>query len=353
MLAAYVFQNVTKTSLVKGTALLTVLAAAVAMNLTQQGMFGFVLTGIPLWCFGVLASAGGVSFFLGPMLFGSDLIQSLPATKTGERLFLYLRPFELDARSFVQLMVGASTGVLVYMGLLKGIWWPLTFAPFIININKEQNFRDAFTAFGKFIAFGNPHEWLQPLGASRVYAQDDWRREVTHFMALARVVIIRPGESKSIKWEIEQLRDLVPPEHIVFYLQFRGRKKRKERSYQSFRRHLHSQFPTKLPEQLGRARFLIFDHSWQPHFVEEANRPSQLLHQLFSRSGDISRDNLLPLLKALDLSLPDQPNNLANNLMTVGLWLIALFSSGLVFLSVCIATIRIIAAISQLFLKQG
>jgi len=344
-----VFQNVTKTSLVKGTAFLTVLVAAVALDLSRQGMFGFVLTGIPLWCFGVLASAGGILFFLGPMLFGSDSTQSLPATKTGDLLFLYLRPFELDARSFVQLMVGASTGVVVYMGLLKGIWWPLTFVPFIININKEQNFRDVFTAFGKFITFGNPHEWLQPIGASRVYAQDDWRREVTHFMPLARVVIIRPGESDSIRWEIEQLQDLVSPEHIVFYLQFRGWKKRKERAYQSFRSHLQSHVPTKLPKQLGRARFLIFDHSWHPHFVEEANRPSQLVHQLFSRSGDITRDNLRPLLKALDLSLPDQSKNLANNLMTVGLWLVALFSSGLVFLSVSIATIRIIAAISRFF----
>jgi len=348
-----VFQNVTKTSLIKGTAFLTVLTAAVALELSQQGTFGFVLTRIPLWCFGLLASAGGVLFFLGPMLFGTVPTQSLPATKTGERLFLYLRPFELDARSFVQLMVGASTGVVVYMGLLKGLWWPLTFVPLIINVNKEQNFQEVFRSFGRFITFGKPHEWLQPIGASRVYAQDDWKGEVTHFMSLARLVIIRPGESKSIRWEIEQVRNLVPPDRIVFYLQFRGWRKRKERAYQSFRSHLQSQFPTKLPKQLGRARFLIFDHSWHPHFVEEANRPSQLVHQLFSRSGDITRDNLRPLLKALDLSLPNQPNNLANNLTTVGLWLAALFSSGLVFVSVSIATIRIIAAISQFFLKQG
>ena len=339
------FQNVTKTSLAKGTAFLTVLAAAVALELSQQGMFGFVLTGIPLWCFGLLASAGGVVFFLGPMLFGTDLTQSLPATKTGELLFLYLRPFELDARSFVQLMVGASTGVVVYMGLLKGLWWPLTFVPLILNINKEQNFQEGFRSFGRFITFGKPHEWLQPIGASRIYAQDDWRREVTHFMSVARLVIIRPGESKSIRWEIEQVRNIVPPERIVFYLQFRGWRKRKERAYQSFRSHLQSKFPTKLPEQPGRARFLIFDHSWNPHFVEEANRPSQLLRQLFSRSGDITKDNLRPLLKALGLSLPTQPNNLANIVMTAGLWLAVLLSAGLVFFSLAVATLRIIAAI--------
>ena len=338
------FQNVTKTSFTQGMAFLTVLAAAAALDLSKQGMFGFVLTGIPLWCFGVLASAGGVVFFLGPMLFGSDPIQSRPATKTGELLFLYLRPFQLDARSVVQLMVGASTGVVVYMGLLTGLWWPLTFVPLIININKEQNFQNVFTSFGRFITFGNPHEWLQPIGASRVYVQDDWRREVTHFMSLARLVIIRPGESVSIKWEIEQVGNLVPPERIVFYLQFRGWKKRRERAYQSFRSHLQSMFPTELPEQLGRARFLTFDHSWNPHFVEEANRPSQLILQLFSRSGDVTRDNLRPLLKALDLSLPTQSNNLGNIAVTAGLWLAVLFSVGLVFVSIAVAITRIISA---------
>jgi hypothetical protein len=341
-----VFQNVTRASLVKGTALLIVLVAAVASHLTQEEILGFVLTGISLRCFGVLASAGGILFFLGPMLFGSVPARPQSETKSGEELFLYLRSFELDARSFVQLMTGASTGVLVYLGLLKGLWWPLTFVPLIININKEQNFQDVFASLGEFIAFGKPHEWLQPIGASRIYAQDNWEREVRYFMSLARVVIIRPGEGKSIRWEIEQLRGLVSPERIVFYLQFRGWNKRRERSYQSFCSHLQSHFPTKLPKHLGRARFLIFDRSWKPHFVEEANRPSQLLCQLFSLSGDIARDNLRPVLKALDLNLPTQPNNLVNNFMTAGLWLAALFSAGLVFVSVSIATIRIIAAIT-------
>jgi hypothetical protein len=348
-----VFQNVTKASLAKGTALLTVVLAAAALEFTQRGIFGFILPSIPLWCFGVVASAGGISFFLAPMLFGSVSPTPVPAGKTEQDLFLYLRPFELDARSFVQLMVGASTGVLVYAGLLKGLWWPLTFVPLIININKEQNFQYAFTLLGEFIAFGKPHEWLQPIGASRVYAQDNWRREVRHFMSLARVVIIRPGESKSIRWEIEQLRHLVPPEQIVFYLQFRGWKKRRERSYQSFRNHLQLQFPTQLPDQLGKARFLTFDRYWNPYFVEEHNRPSQLLGQIFSRSGDVSKDNLRPLLKALNLNLPTQSNNLLNNFMTVTLWLITFASAGLVFASVLIATVKIITAITLFLLSQS
>jgi hypothetical protein len=342
---ANVFRNVTKGSLAKGTGLLTVLAAAVALDLSRWGVFGFVLTGVPLWCFGVLGSAGGVLFYLGPMLFGSASIQAPPSAKTTAGFFLYLRPFELDARSSVQLMVGASAGLVIYLGLLKGLWWPLAFVPLIINITKEQNFQDAFSPLGKFIAFGHPREWFQPIGASRVYAQEDWKLEILHLMSQARLVIIRPGEREGIKWEIEQLRALDQPERVVFYLKFRGRKKKQELAYQSFRDHVQSKLRTRLPEQLGRARFLLFDRSWQPHFVEEANRPSQLLQQLFSRSGNIASDNLRPLLKALNLDLPPEPNSLFSNLVTIGLWLAAFFSVGLVLVSIAFATVRIVVAI--------
>jgi hypothetical protein len=286
------------------------------------------------------------------MLFGSVPARPLSTTKSAEDLFLYLRPFEIDARSLLQLTVGASTGVIVYMGLLKGLWWPLTFVPLIVNINKEQNFQEVFSSLGQFIAFGKPQEWLKPIGASRVYAPDDWKQEVRHFMPLARVVIIRPGTSKSIQWEIEQLDGLVAPERIVFYLKFRGGKKRKARAYQSFRAHLESCFAAKLPAQLGRARFLLFDHSWHPRFVEEANRPTQLIHQLSSRGGDISRDNLRPVLKALNLELPTRPNNLLMNLVTIALWIIVLAASSLVFISVLLATIRIVAAFTLYFLAR-
>src|SRR5215212_222036 len=109
-----IFQNVTRTSLAKGGGMLIVLAAGAMLDLTQRPTFGFMLTGIPLWWFGVIASAGGILFFLGPMLFGTDPDRSgLSAKKIERGLFLYLRPFELDARSILQLMVGASAGIIV------------------------------------------------------------------------------------------------------------------------------------------------------------------------------------------------------------------------------------------------
>ena len=347
-----VFRNITKSSLSQGMGILTVLAAALGVALTKWGYLGFFLTGIPLWCFGILGSAGGTLFHLGPMLFGSASIHPPRETKATEELFLYLRPFELDARSSMQLMVGASAGVFLYLGLLQELLWAAAFVPLIVNVNKEQNFQDAFTSLGRFIAFGKPHEWLRPLGASRVYAGTGWKREIKQLMSQARVVIVRPGESKSIRWEIRQVRRLVPPERIVFYLKFRGRKKRRQQAYQSFRDHLESKYRTKLPEQLGSARFLIFNHSWQPHFIEDKNAPTQLLQEFFSRSGDATSGNLRPLLKALNLELPVRQKDFLSNLWRILVLLIVLPSIGLVPLSIMYATARVLSALILFLLSN-
>lgn len=292
-------------------------------------------------------------FFLGPMIYGSASV--MPAGQSSKKtggIFLYLRPFELDARSVLQLTVGASTGILVYVGLMKGLWWPLSFVPLLININKEQNFQEAFAPIGEFIAIGKPWEWLQPIGASRVYAQDNWMREVKNYMAQARLVIIRPGESESIQWEIKEALETVPPERIVFYLKFRGWKKRREKAYAAFRSLVQKQRPAKLPERLGKAPYLIFDASWNPYFIREANSPAELARQVFSRSGDVTTDNLRPVLKALNIELPSQPNNLFNNFISVLPWLAALPAIGLVFIAVVVAVIKIMTLLMLFLFKQ-
>lgn len=327
-----IFQNVTKASFIRGTALLIILAGGQGVYLTRWGMFGLFLTGIPLWCFGVVAAVGGVLFFLAPMMFGSaSLSPVMRSSNRSERmLFLYLRPFELDARNVLQLMVGASAGVLAYLNLLNGFWAPLGFLPLIVNISKEQSFQDALAPLGEFIACGRPGERLQPVGASRVYVTGDWQREITEYMGRARLVIVRPGDSPSIKWEVDQVMKTVQPERILFYLRFRGWGKRKERAYEDFRARVRARLHVELPERLGRAQYLTFDTSGRPRFLREANGPVELLRQTFSRSGDVTRDKFRPILKALDIEPFTQPNNLLHNAVHVMLWLAALASLTLI-----------------------
>jgi hypothetical protein len=241
-------------------------------------------------------------------------------------LFLYLRPFELDARNVLQLCVGASAGILAYLSLLDGVWVPLSVLPTVLNISKEQGFRDALGPLGDFVAFGRPGERLQPVGASRLYLDDGWKEEITGYMARARLVIVRPGSSDSIRWEVGQVLKTVPPERILFYLRFRGWGKRKEREYEAFRACVRAHLGAELPGRLGRARYLVFDASGRPRFIHEANRPSELIRQVFSRSGSVVSDRFRPILQAFGLEPPLRPNNLVDNAMHVFLWVCALVS---------------------------
>jgi|GEM_PF-4918223 len=327
-----VVQNATRGSLIQGFGFLAIVGASTGVYLTRWGMFGVVLTGIPLWCFGILAATGGVMYFLAPMVYGSSSVA--PAARSrGEperMLFLYLRPFELDARNVLQLLVGASPGILVYLNLLDGTWMPIAFLHAVLNISKEQDFGAALAPLGDFIACGRPGERLQPVGAARLYLKDSWQDEITRYMARARLVIVRPGSSPSIQWEVGQVLKTVPLERILFYLHFRGWGKKRERDYEVFRSCVWAHLGAELPERLGKARYLVFDAWGRPHFIREANRPSELVGQLFSRSGDITTDRLRPVLQAVGIEPPRPANTLLDNVVHAFKWIGVLFSIAVV-----------------------
>lgn len=351
-----VLQNITKGSFLQGSGLLIVLAGAVGVHLTRWEVFGFSLTGVPAWCFGVIAAVGGVQFFLGPMVFG--LASAGPARRRQggpeKMLFLYLRPFELDVRNILQLTAGASAGVLAYVIRLEGWGLALSFLPLIINISKEQGFYYALAPLGEFIACGRPGERLQPVGAARVYVKGDWKQEITEYMARARLVIVRPGSTPSIRWEVLQVLKTVPLERVLFYLRFRGRGERRQREYEEFRDCVRPHLPAELPERLGRTQYLIFDASGQPHFLREANRPTELIRQLFSRSGDVTADRFRPVLKALGIEPPPRPNDLGSSAAQVFLWLSTFFSLILVFAALAwLVLVSTLAALRLLRLALG
>lgn len=324
--AMSIVQNVTWGSFLHGFGFLAMGAGSTGVCLTRWGMFGFVLTGVPLWCFGVLAAAGGVLYFLAPMVYGSSSVSPEARGESERMLFLYLRPFELDARNVLQLLVGASAGILVYLNLLDRGWIALGILPVVLKISKEQDFKEALAPLGDFIAFGRPGERLQPVGASRLYLKDSWQDEITRYMTRARLVIVRPGSSPSILWEVSQVLRTVPPERIVFYLRFRGRGKRKERDYEVFRYCVRAHLGVKLPDRLGEARYLVFDARGRPHFIREANRPSERVRRFLSRSGDDATDRFGPVLKAVGIEPPHQANSLMDNVGHVLKWIGVLFS---------------------------
>jgi hypothetical protein len=62
-----------------------------------------------------------------------------------------------------------------------------------------------FSAFGPFVAIGDPRESIARLGAARARRDgEDWRVTVREWMSVAQVIVMIAGATKSVLWELEQ-----------------------------------------------------------------------------------------------------------------------------------------------------
>lgn len=255
----------------------------------------------------VAAAAGGVVFFLAPMLFNTAWVSTRrPRSPDAARLLLlYLRPFELDVGALLQLAVGASCGLAVCAVLWLQPRFPLPWPPWVlfctvplwVRVGEEQRLQDAFGPFGRLITFRHPGKRLQPIGAWRHRAAAEWTDEVTAYMRQARLVIFRPGSSPSIRWELDRLLATVPADRILFHLRFRGSASKKQQAWDAFRAQLGKHPPARLPDTPGRARYLWIDRGGNARLFAPDNRPATLAAQLFS--GDFDCERLRPVLEAL------------------------------------------------------
>jgi hypothetical protein len=253
------------------------------------------------------AAAGGVTYFLAVMRFNTAWVtlRGPRSPEAARRLLLYLRPFELDAGLLLQLSVGASCGLAVSVALWLqprsaipwAVWVIFCTAPLSVRVGEEQGLQNGFGSFGRVITFSQPRKRLQPIGAWRYPASDDWKEEVTSYMRAARLVIFRPGSSPSIEWELHRLLETVPAERILFYLHFQGFAGRRQRAWEAFRGQVRTHIPTNLPDSPGRARYLLIDRRGNARLFAPDNRPAALRAQLFS--GDFDRERLRPVLEAM------------------------------------------------------
>jgi hypothetical protein len=274
------------------------------------------------------AAVGGVLYFLAPMLFNTAWI-SLRGPRSPEaarRLLLYLRPFELDVGRLLQLSVGASCGLAVgaVLWLQPRFWypWPLGVMfctiPLCVRLGEEQSLQSGFGSFGRLITFSQPRKRLQPIGAWRHQASDQWKDDVTNYMRKARLVIFRPGSSPSIEWELHRLLDTVPVERILFYLRFHGSAARRQRAWEAFRGQVWAHIPANLPDTPGRARYLLIDRHGNARLFAPDNRPTTLLAQMFS--GDFDCERLRPVLEALGDDFRIERTMRLRRLLTFSVW---------------------------------
>lgn len=62
---------------------------------------------------------------------------------------------------------------------------------------------------GGFVALGSPHDVVPPGGATRLYFDDDaWQENLKALAVRAAVVVMEPGDTRWIEWELGMIREL-------------------------------------------------------------------------------------------------------------------------------------------------
>lgn len=167
---------------------------------------------------------------------------------------LYLRPFHLDPPE-LPLIIAPFRSPFEHLKRLSGG------AP-------EEALTKLFRQLGPVIAVGKPGEKLPQLGAIRLYFNDeDWQEKVTALMTLSQLVIIQPGYTEGLEWELSLAKARLQPYRLLFsFVCWRTlRKEQRQLEYEMFKPIFEGIYGLSLPEQIDDALYLYFDHDWTPH----------------------------------------------------------------------------------------
>jgi hypothetical protein len=169
---------------------------------------------------------------------------------SARRPVLYLRSFALDEEtarpSAGELLLGMMPTASAEQMLAK-------------TLNRRK---------GPVIAIGLPGEKLPGLGAARFYADHDvWHQKVADAAHVAQLIIWTTGTTEGLRWEISHLLKSVPPAKLIVWAHpqlLRAGKAEREHEWSEFLAKLGDVFPKKLPERLGKTRFIWFKDDWEP-----------------------------------------------------------------------------------------
>jgi uncharacterized RDD family membrane protein YckC len=181
---------------------------------------------------------------------------------------VYLRPFGEDSTIWSYVRMAAVMP-------FRRSWWAANtgmLLPHTMGLdfaNFEESLADAVAPLGPLLAIGQPGEALPKLGALHAYADDgSWRNMVDHWLGSARLVIVRPGSTPGVRWEVERAFTTVSPKKLIVLML-----KCKRRPYEEFRRLTSECFGIAMPEFATTSKWrhvsgiFLFDDGWNPGFV--------------------------------------------------------------------------------------
>jgi hypothetical protein len=236
-----------------GVAILPLWLALLAAGMIVQDNIRFNRTPLSetdLFVIGALLMGLGVILFI--LLLTLFARSPVSAMKRDQRApILYLRSFMSDrvlGERFFNLMM------LVF-------WW---------NETAERDLARAVREYGPLVAIGRPDEKLPPLGAVRLYADNEtWQGVVTRLAHAAQLVILRIGATEGFKWEWSFVRESIDPRKVPVYLPRRDR----DHLYGSFVQSVRGSLPSPPPEDPKQATFLAFREDWSSFLIRPEGPP--------------------------------------------------------------------------------
>lgn len=178
--------------------------------------------------------------------------KAAPSQADTRQPVLYLRPFMVDE---------VVTG-LFWIMLFKTGMWPSFFSV-------EEQLAVAVDPIGPLVAIGKPDEQLPTPGAVRRYFDDStWQNIVQTWLSKARVIILRPGMSEGLWWELREAVATMHAESLLLLVL-----KMKQANYLTFSQLVNDRLGIRLPNfnEVSRWRrasgFIEFNATWRARFL--------------------------------------------------------------------------------------
>jgi hypothetical protein len=218
---------------------------------------------------------------------------------------VYLRPFSLDNKTSLnssawtsQLLGVAPFGPVVRFGPMAN-GHPLRLIRLALSCGAdttEEQLAVFARTIGPFVAVGRPGRLLSEEGPSMVYvADDEWKSAVARYWASAKVVVVQPGQSASMFWELSQATKHALRRKVLFCL---AEFKADPNAYRDFRAQLSGLLSTEVPEERGDSLFLYLAGGTRATLLATKWK-SPLKWPLHGCSVDLG-ETLRPFLDGLD-----------------------------------------------------
>jgi hypothetical protein len=228
---------------------------------------------------------------------------------------LYLRPFFhehpeilFEQRNEVFSYGYQESKTFLTLKYLIGLWLPGGRWPNNDSISTtDSSISKALNEIGPVVAVGIPYETLPSPGALRLYFKDEeWQEKVEALMAISRIVIIQPGYSSSIDWEMATIRQNFRPENIyISFLDWMDLEECSRKSqFEIFNLQLKRIYGISLPEHFHDAYLVCFNDDWKPFKVTPKKWVKISLSSSFSgMTTSAVRETLRPVLQKRGIKL--------------------------------------------------